>query len=344
VRALGGILICFLALAPSLRAEEPAGRQENVAFPDYSPLASSAELARRGDTSLASDALFTKVARAHERLIERQFVPEEERYVLYVPPDMPPDGYALLVFVPPWDRPWLPAGWDRIFDLFGVIFISAGNSGNDRNIFSRREPLALNAAEAVRKRYKINPAKIFVGGFSGGSRTAERLAVAYPDLFKGAYLAAGSDRIGNRDLAVPPKDLFHRFQEESRVVFSTGERDAVNIALDRDTQISFEEYCVFGHTFQEVAGIGHAVPTTGGLKQALRWLFDPQPADPARLAACRANLDREVAAALSEVRALQDKGDLDAARAALTELDEKYGGLAAPESLELARVLDPEHH
>lgn len=343
MRAIG-TLVCLLFLARSLSAQEPTGRQENVAFPDYSPLANTTEVARRGETPLASDILFTKVARAHQRLIERQLVPEEERYVLYVPPEMPPDGYGLLVFVPPWDRLLLPSGWERIFDVFGMIYIAAGHSGNEQIIFSRREPLALNAVEAVRKRYKVNPDKIFVGGLSGGSRTAERIALAYPDLFKGAYLAAGSDRLGDRDLAPPPKDLFRPFQEESRVVFSTGEQDSVNITLDRDTQTSFEDYCVFGHTFQDVAGIGHAIPTTAGLKQALRWLLNPQPIDQARLAACRARQEGEVAAALAQVRALQNKGDLDGARSALARLDTRYGGLAAPESLELARSLDPEHH
>lgn len=341
MRYRGGVLICLLLLAQALKAEEaPTGRQENVIFTDYPALASPSEISHRGQSPLTSDALLGGIAKSHQRLAEQYLNPSAERYTLYVPPTMPPEGYGLLVFIPPWDNAWLPPGWDNILDLFGVIFVAAAHSDNDQPIFMRRIPLALIAAEGVQKRYHVNPAKIFVGGMSGGGRAAQRAALAYPDLFRGAYLAAGSDNIGEAELAVPSRELFRQFQGDNRFIFSTGEDDKVNLTLDKHVEGSFDEYCVFGHSAQTVPGIAHNVPTAKGLKAALRWLLSPQPIDQARLESCRARQDAEVKAALDEVKALKAKGDLPAARSALKKLDMRYGGLAGPESVELAHAME----
>jgi hypothetical protein len=120
------------------------------------------------------------------------------------------------------------------------------------------------------------------------------------------------------------------------VVFSTGEEDKVNITLDAHAESSFDDYCVFGATAQRVPGIAHDVPTAKGFKAAMKTLLNPQPIDQDRLQSCRARLDDEVATALEGVRTLQAKGDLDGARSALKKLDARYGGLAAPESVELS--------
>jgi hypothetical protein len=51
-----------------------------------------------------------------------------------------------------------------VLDQFGMIFVSAARSGNDEDIISRREPLALIAAQNAMARYAIDPDKVFVGG------------------------------------------------------------------------------------------------------------------------------------------------------------------------------------
>ena len=124
------------------------------------------------------------------------------------------------------------------------------------------------------------------------------------------------------------------------MVFATGEDDKVNLTLDKHVQSSFDDFCVFGHTAQIVPGIAHNVPTAKGLKAALRWLLNPEPNDQAKVASCQARLNGDIKAALDEVRTLQAKGDREGARAALKRLDMRYGGLAAPESVELAHALE----
>jgi len=109
-------------------------------------------------------------------------------------------GYALLVFVPPWPDARVPWGGPPSWNNTVVIFVSAANSGNDASILDRREPLALLAAQNVMRRYPIDPERVYVGGFSGGSRVALRIALGYPDVFHGALLNAGSDRSAMRRL------------------------------------------------------------------------------------------------------------------------------------------------
>ena len=58
-------------------------------------------------------------------------------------------------------------------------------------------PLALLAYENIRRSHTLDANRVYVGGMSGGSRVALRVALAYPDVFRGALLNAGSDPIGD---------------------------------------------------------------------------------------------------------------------------------------------------
>ena len=91
---------------------------------------------------------------------------------------------------------------------------------------TRRAPLALLAAYNLMSRYPVDAQKVYVGGFSGGARIALRLALAYPDLFHGALLNAGSDPLGmpGRPHRRSPQ-LLQQFQESTRLVYVTGEHD-----------------------------------------------------------------------------------------------------------------------
>jgi poly(3-hydroxybutyrate) depolymerase len=60
----------------------------------------------------------------------------------------------------------------------------------------RRIPLALLAAHNVMQRYPVDKERLYIGGMSGGSRVALRIALAFPDVFHALLLHSGSDRIG----------------------------------------------------------------------------------------------------------------------------------------------------
>ena len=281
VLALGG---CMLAHKGWAAPSSPTGLQQNVTFTDYSPLSRSAELARRLLTPLS----FQRVQQNLTALREQPVDLAQEKFVVYVPEGAPPEkGYGILVFVPPWPQARLPDGWSSVLDRHRLIFVSAANSGNEAHVIDRRVPLALLAYENIRRRYPLDPTRIYVGGMSGGSRVALRIALAYPDVFRGALLNAGSDPIGDQQVPLPPADLFRRFQDSTRLVYLTGDLDEFNMHKDLISQQSMRSWCVFDLVSQVMPRRGHEIADSVALSRALTALDKPSSVDPYKRAQCR---------------------------------------------------------
>src|SRR5258708_11334759 len=205
------------------------GLQNDVVFSDYSPLSSSAELLHRLVSPLNAVQLGKTLAHSPVALRDQPIDLAQERFTVYVPSHPPAQGYGLLVFVPPWQNAMLPRGWAAILDRHGVIFVSAANSGNEANTIDRREPLALLAAHNIMQRFRVDPERTYIGGFSGGSRVALRLALGFPDVFRGVFLNAGSDPIGDAQLPLPPPELFSPFQKLTPIFYISGHNAPSNL-------------------------------------------------------------------------------------------------------------------
>jgi len=340
--ALAAAAACVRGASNDAAPEPPAPPAVGqVAFSEYSPLSTSSEVMRRLLSPLTAAEVQRSLEHSGKRLRGQSVDLAAERFVLYVPPLAPAEGYALLTFVPPWDEAQLPPGWASVLDRYGVIFVSAARSGNDTDPIGRREPLALLAAWNVMQRYRVDTRRVYVGGFSGGSRIALRLAIAYPDLFRGALLNAGSDPIDAGHANPPPRELLERFQESTRVVYVTGENDTVRpMNLDTASLESMRDWCVFDTASRITYGAAHQILSPAALSWALTALAEHVRTDAAKLAACRAALEQRLSARLAHVHELIDAGKRDEARKALLELDHRFGGLAAPQSLALASALE----
>jgi hypothetical protein len=337
-------LLVFLGPPSIARAEPmpglppaPVGLQRSVVCDHYSPLSRSVELARRTLSPLTNLELSRASAAAGTGLRPQSIDLGQEAFTVYVPAKQPAEGYGLLAFIPPWQAAHLPEGWTSILDQHGIIFVSASKSGNDENVLDRRIPLALLGAYNVMQRYAINDERVYIGGFSGGSRVALRAALAYPDLFHGVFLNAGSDPIGNMQALLPPDKLFLRFQTSTRLVDVTGTMDEWNTAHDVGSRASLQEWCVFDVGVETMARVGHEIATPSAFDRALTVLDRGPPGDSDKAAACRARLHQELAQKLQHVGELVHQGESRDARRALTELDTRYGGLAAPQSIDLAQ-------
>jgi dienelactone hydrolase len=342
-RLLFAILLLPL---PATAGEVPAataGLQSHVVFTHDAPLARSAELVQRLLSPL--EALRVNEAALHpgRAMREQALDPAHESFAVYVPARVPLHGYALLVFVPPWPEAAVPPTWIPTLDRHGTIFVGAANSGNDANVLDRRIPLALLAAQNIMQRYPVDPQRVYIGGFSGGSRVAERIALAYPDLFHGALLMAGSDPIGNAQLVLPPASLFRQFQESTRLVYLTGQNDAFHLDLDTRSRQSLRKWCMSHVDIVPVPGAGHELADPAPLHRALDALDKPTPLDTDKLAACRTRTDKQLTAQLQQVERLLTDGKLDDARKHLEKVDAHYGGLAAPRSVELAARIETPH-
>jgi dienelactone hydrolase len=333
---LGAALIA--ACASSARAVTV----HDIVFTDYTPLTSNAEMARRFLSPLEAAQIPALTAKSGKTLREQPVDLTQEKFVIYMPVKQPAKGYGLFVFVPPWDSENIPVAWPDVFEEHGIIFVSAAQSGNDQNPLGRREPLALLAEQNVVQHYSIDPARIYLGGFSGGARVALRIALAYPDLFRGVILNSGSDPIGNHAAPIPPKDLFAEFQNSTRLIFVTGDDEPFIRQTDIASRRSLTDWCVFHTSVHSMPSTAHSSMSAEALSRAFDELDGPMPAeDSARLASCRSDLQTRLDGELHDVEALIAGGKHDDAVTRLDQIDQQYGGLAAPRTLELQLSLAP---
>ncbi|HEV7432859.1 MAG TPA: PHB depolymerase family esterase [Steroidobacteraceae bacterium] len=330
----------LLAPAPSVAAVAAGTVLKDVAFSHYGTFSSNPELARRLLTPATAARIEREVVRAGKPFAGQAINLAAEKFIVYVPSQAPARGYTLLVFVPPWQAAGLPQGWAPILDSYGAIFVSAARSGNDENTMGRREPLALLAAQNIIAQYPVDPERVYIAGFSGGSRIAQRLALGYPDLFRGAILNAGSDSIGDvtaqPPIPLPPRELFFQFQSGTRLVYITGARDTERVDEDLLSVRSMREWCVFNVENITEPLLGHAVAQPSALSRALASLTGGVRSDPGKLARCRSTIEAELAGKFQKVESLIASGKRAAADKLLDKIDQRYGGLAAPHSLELA--------
>jgi predicted esterase len=341
IRSIAIAASCLIGLGPAMaQPSAPApGIQDNVHFQSYGTLARSSEVMRRVFSPLTGATIRRDLARGGKSLNETSLDLSRENFLVAVPKEKPAGGYRLLVFVPPWQKAQLPQGWGPALDAAGVIFVTASRSGNEEDIVSRREPLAVIAAENILAQYDIDRRHVFVGGMSGGSRMALRLALAYPDLFHGAFLNSGSDVIGTLVEPLPPAPLFQQFQTGTRLLYITGDHDAANVETETRSRHSMKDWCVSDTGTIRMAFTGHEVAPAAVLKHALDLLLAPEHPDPAVLADCRAQIQTEVAGRLDQAEKLIASGKRGGARSLLKDIDSKYGGLAAPRILDLDAAL-----
>jgi pimeloyl-ACP methyl ester carboxylesterase len=327
--------------AASCAEPTPTGLQRDVVFDLAAPPARNGELLRRLVSPLHALDMRREMAGNPEALEAMPIAPAQQHFALYVPTSPPPaSGYALLVFVPPWKDARVPVEWIPALDRNRVIFVTAAGSGNDAGVLDRRDPLALLAAYNVMQRYRVDLARVYVGGFSGGSRVALRLALAYPDLVRGALLDAGNDPIGTRQVPLPPVDLLHRFQQSSRIVFLTGSDDLVRQTQLARAETSLAQWCVFDAASITLLHTGHVLADATAFAQGLSALSKPHAPDATRIAACRARNAAALDRGLDHAEALARDGQPDQAMQALTAIDARDGGLAAPRIIKLLREID----
>ncbi len=311
-------------------------------FDRYAPLAASDEFSRR----IFSPALHDRLMRFQDftgiRAAAHSVDLKSERFDLYVPDTRPAGGYGLIVFVSPLERWPLTADWKKYLNRYGVIYVSALSAGNQQNVYKRRIPLALHALENVKARYPVDPSRTTISGFSGGSRTAIRIAAAYPDLFTGALLIGGAKVMGEEDFAPPPQPLMNLFQRRMRIVYSTGRHDMPNQRVDRRSIGALKERCVAGVFKYSERDIGHEVPDFNTLQRVFTRL--EQPLDEVALqqqtncsTALALRVDADVAAAEQAYR----QGNPQLSGELLAAADQAWGGLAAERIVALARVLAP---
>lgn len=316
-----------------------AGWIESQSIQAPSALVDGTQFARRLLSPLSSRDVNRFLDADGRKLKAEPFAPGDYTVSLYVPRARPPAGYGLLVFVPPMDEFAIPPAWQRVFERRGILFVQLHGVGNDASVFGRRIPAVLHAYSHATATFGVDPARRYVGGFSGGARVAQRVALAWPDEFRGSLQFAGSVPIGESLLPPPERALLDRARSGSRFVLVSGSQDMPNRSNDAQSMQGFDRLCFEGVSSLTPSRLDHWVPDARGLDEALDLLEAPV-APSSAADACRRRLDGAVSQALDAVETRLGAGELNAARDGLVRLDDSYGGLAAPRSLELARRIE----
>ena len=339
LRQLLGALALALAFAVHAAPPLSKGVNADVHFDGYSPLAKTQELFFRELGPLAERRALAAYAERKEPVPEYTVDPKGERFAVFVPSaPAPARGYGLLVFVPPWPQAAVPRRWRQALEETGTLFVTAAKSGNDQLELPRRMALALHGYGNMAARYRIDPERVYVGGFSGGARVAERLALGYPDVFRGAILDSSSDDIGTLLAQLPAPPLLQLAQERLRLVYLYGTEDVGNVERSRYSMQSAETWCLPEAFKIGVVGRGHEPADAVTMLRALR-LQEASHRPSPTLAECRARRDAEMKADVAGVQALVDSGLRDKAIDALRKLDERYGHYAGEDIQRLAESL-----
>src|SRR5262249_36903390 len=135
---------------------------------------------------------------------------------------------------------------------------------------------------------------------------------------------------------LPPADLFQRFQESTRVVYLTGERDEENLALEARSKRSLDKWCVFDVISQSEPRTAHELADTATFGRSLDALLGARQPSSGKLASCRQRIEQELGKELGRVDSALARGDSSGAKQLLNKIDADYGGLAAPRSVELS--------
>lgn len=337
-RSAAGIALCLLlaCLAPTASADPPRTGSYQTSFDQTTPLAGGIEMFKRMLHPLA----YAQKVAEYNPLQDQVIDPAKERWQVYVPEDY--DGstpYGVLVWVAPWDVLGIPSGWQSILKAHHLIYVAAGNSGNDQSVPMRRVPLALTGLVNITARYKTDPDRIYIAGFSGGGVVASVIAAAYADVFSGGMFVSTSYGLGSEDEPVPPLDRFKLMQTRGRYVFLVGTEDAINEGVTNQASSAYVDHCVLRVRKLSMLNEGHRNVDARYLTSALNYLDSPPDVKPETQSACAQRLQAGRTDAIAAVRAALAADDKDKARSALVDLQTVYGPLAEPEFSQLSACL-----
>lgn len=118
--------------------------------------------------------------------------PEKVTYYLHLP-----DGYAagsprpFVLAISPSDagKDMFPP-WEKAARRYGFIFACPNRAGNSVRTDIRGQTV-MDVLHDARERYKVDPGKIYLAGFSGGARMATGVALKFPGLFAGLVPMGG---------------------------------------------------------------------------------------------------------------------------------------------------------
>jgi hypothetical protein len=129
--------------------------------------------------------------RMHSQEMPGAYDVAKETFEILVPKDYKAtEPHGLFIWISASGTPAIPKEWEAVLAEKKLIFIGARNSGNPRDIFDRMR-MAVDANFNLRKLFNVDGRRVYVSGFSGGSRVASMLGVCFGEMFSGTVCFMG---------------------------------------------------------------------------------------------------------------------------------------------------------
>ncbi len=257
-----------------IRATRPGttGQFRGV-FTEYHPLSNFAAISKR-----------MKFTPQHVWSKGNEYRIEYESFEVYVPAQYNSEvSYGLIVWISPNESGAIPPDWQSLMDKRKLIWVGANLSGNQANMYTRRIPLALDAAYNMQKLYNIDMDRLYVSGLSGGGRISSMVALHFPDLFTGGIFCIGAnfwERVylpgekrtyWDANMTAPQSQFLSRASREGRYVLLTGDQDSNQPQMNAYYEEGYKKY-LKNVLYLQVPGMGHERPPVSWFEKALDFL------------------------------------------------------------------------
>ena len=190
------------------------------------------------------------------------------------------EPHGLFIWIGAGNAPSISKDWEKVLADKKIIFVGARNSGNPRNIFDRMR-MAIDANVHLRTLYPVDGRRVYVSGFSGGSRVASMLGVCYAEMFSGTICFMGvnfyTDVTGEDGKTyglnfIPDDQVVELAKKFCRYALFTAEKDFNRSNTRAAFEQGFQKEAFANVKLFEVLGIGHQAPSGDWLAKALDYL------------------------------------------------------------------------
>lgn len=203
----------------------------------------------------------------------------QERFAIYVPASINASKPAsLLIWLNPIPNGSIPRELIPALEAQGIIAVSPTDAASTRTVTNRVQ-LCLDAAYTMMSRYHVDPARIYIGGFSAGGGFANLVWMAYPEVFQGVLLVSGASFY--QEVQAGPAAYWGKQYNEpyrTNIALLAGKRVAA-IAGETDPGRPYVEAVAKRMQLESIdaksfiaLAQGHHVPTPADLTKALNWL------------------------------------------------------------------------
>lgn len=195
--------------------------------------------------------------------------------IVYVPPGYDENNpIGVYVHVSPGNDGETADAYAAVMDRMKMIYISPKGTSNDQPML-RRVKLAVDALAAIKDKWKVDPKRVCIGGYSGGGHMSMLTHAMFPDLFVGSISHAAQSYlpVGNAAGHFPGLDerslKSKEFKGQKWCVIS-GEKDQNYAEI-----LKTSEQWAAGHydyKFFYVPGMSHQNAPPEKLEEALKWV------------------------------------------------------------------------